>query len=167
MNNAARAPDRRRIVEADPDEFRDLVEANLTSVLLSLQHEIAQMLRLGTSGAIVNIGSVRSLRAQAGSPGYTATKHAVLGLTRTAALECAESGIRVNAVCPGATDTPMMRAAMQQRGEGETEAARRLSLLGRLGTPEEVAQAVVWLCSPASALLTGEAITADGGYLLR
>lgn len=165
VNNAAITPDRRRIVDADPEEFRRLIEINLTSVLLSLKYEIAQMLRQGTSGSVVNIGSIRALRAQAGSPAYTSAKHGVIGLTRTAALEYAPFGIRVNAVCPGAIDTPMVREARRAREESEADMAQRMSLLGRLGTPEEVARANLWLCSSASSLITGQVITADGGYL--
>lgn len=167
VNNAAITPDRRRIVDADPEQFRRLLEVNLTSVLLSLKYEIAQMLRQGTSGSVVNIGSVRSFRAQPGSPAYTSAKHGVIGLTRTAALEYAQFGVRVNAVCPGAIDTPMVREARRARAESEDDMAQRMSLLGRLGTPDEVAQATLWLCSPASSLITGQAISADGGYLTR
>ncbi|MDR7303949.1 SDR family NAD(P)-dependent oxidoreductase [Haloactinomyces albus] len=167
VNNAAITPDRHRIVDADPEQFRHILDINLTSMLLSLKYEIAQLLRQGTPGSIVNVGSVRSFRAGSGAPAYTSAKHGVIGLTRTAALEYAEFGVRVNAVCPGAIDTPMVREARQAREESESDMAGRLSLLGRLGTPEEVAQANLWLCSPASSLITGQAITADGGYLTR
>lgn len=167
VNNAACPPDRTRIVDLDVESFRRVLDVNLTSVLLCLKYEIAQMLAQGGPAAVVNIGSIRSMRAQVGSPAYTAAKHAIIGLTRTAALEYAEAGIRVNAVCPGAIDTPMVRKARTERGESEADMAARLSLLGRLGTPEEVAQASLWLCSPASSLVTGQALVADGGYLIR
>ncbi|RBM20934.1 SDR family oxidoreductase [Prauserella sp. PE36] len=165
VNNAALTPDRAGIVDTDLGEWHRLLAVNLTGVLLCLKYELAWLRRQGEGGAIVNVGSVRSLRAKAGSPAYTATKHGVLGLTRTAALEHASEGIRVNAVCPGAIDTPMAREARAARGESEAAMAARLSPLGRLGTAEEIAETNVWLCSPTCELITGQAIVADGGYL--
>lgn len=167
VNNAACPPDRERIVDAEVELFRRVLEVNLVSMLLCLKFEVAQMLEQGGRSSVVNIGSTRSFRGKAGSPAYTAAKHAVIGLTRTAALEYGEAGIRVNAVCPGAIETPMTRRSRDARGESETEMAARLGLLGRLGSPEEVAQATLWLCSPASSLVTGQALVADGGYLTR
>lgn len=167
VNNAACPPDGERIVDADVEAFREVVEINLTSVLVCLKHELAQMLGQGGPGSIVNIGSIRSFRARTGSPAYTAAKHAIIGLTRAAALECSGTGVRVNAVCPGAIDTPMLREARSARGESEAAMAARLGTLGRLGTPDEVAQASLWLCSSASSLVTGQALVADGGYLIR
>lgn len=167
VNNAACPPDRERIVDVDPQRSQQVLDVNLTGVLLCLKYEISQMLRQGEPASVVNVGSIRSMRAQAGSPAYTAAKHAIIGLTRTAALEYASDAIRVNAVCPGAVDTPMVRAAREARGEPEKDMGARLSLLGRLGTPEEVAQATLWLCSSASSLVTGQTIVADGGYLTR
>ncbi|MEB3366431.1 SDR family NAD(P)-dependent oxidoreductase [Saccharopolyspora mangrovi] len=165
VNNAACPPDRERIVDADVESFREVVEINLTSVLVCLKYELAQMLGRGGPGSIVNIGSIRSFRAGAGSPAYTAAKHAIIGLTRTAALECSGTGVRVNAVCPGAIDTPMLRQSRSTRAEGAV--AAHLGTLGRLGTPDEVAQASLWLCSSASSLVTGQALVADGGYLIQ
>lgn len=167
VNNAACRPDGERIVDADVEVFREIMEINLTSVLVCLKHELAQLLGQGGPGSIVNIGSIRSFRARAGSPAYTAAKHAIIGLTRTAALECAGTGVRVNAVCPGAIDTPMLRESRSTRGETEDPIAARPGTLGRLGTPEEVARASMWLCSSASSLITGQALVADGGYLTR
>lgn len=167
VNNAACPPDHERIVDADVEVFREVVEINLTSVLVCLKNELAQMLGQGGPGSIVNIGSIRSFRARAGSPAYTAAKHAIIGLTRAAALECAGTEVRVNAVCPGAIDTPMLRESRSVRGETEATTAARLGTLGRLGTPEEVAQASLWLCSSASSLVTGQALVADGGYLIK
>ncbi|MDI2027749.1 SDR family oxidoreductase [Saccharopolyspora sp. TS4A08] len=164
VNNAACPPDSDRIVDADVEVFRQVVEVNLTSVLACLKHELAQMVDQGGPGAIVNIGSIRSFRARAGSPAYTAAKHAIIGLTRTAALECAGTGVRVNAVCPGAIDTPMLRGSRSARGDTEAATTARQ---GELGTPEEVAHASLWLCSSASSLVTGQALVADGGYLIR
>lgn len=167
VNNAACPPDRQRIVDADAEVFRQVMEINLTSVLVCLKYELAQMFRKGGPGSIVNIGSIRSFRARACSPAHTTAKHAIIGLTRAASLECSGTEVRVNAICPGAIDTPMLREARAARGETEEEMAARLSTLRRLGTPEEVAQASLWLCSTASSLVTGQTLVADGGFLIR
>src|SRR6202022_3643980 len=98
---------------------------------------------------------------------YTATKHGVIGLTKTAAIEYAGSGIRVNAVAPGAIDTPMLRGAMAARGSKEEDVLARLSLIGRFGKPTEIARAVLWLCSDESTYTLGHVLAVDGGYLAR
>lgn len=165
VNNAAIAPDRRGFVESDMAVFDRVLAVNLRGVMLCLKFELAQMIRQG-AGAIVNMGSIRSLRAGAAAPAYTAAKHAVLGLSRVAARDHAANGVRVNTVCPGVIDTPMLRAARDARGEDEASHSAGASLMRRLGTPEEVAAAVVWCCSPASSFVTGQEIVVDGGYLL-
>ena len=150
------------------EETFDLVIAiNLRSVFLCLKHEITAMKAAGTAGSIVNIASTNSFKPQLGQPAYTASKHGVLGLTRSAALEYARDGIRVNAICPGAIDTPMLRRAMEERGNDPKSTAQRLSLLGRFGEPSEIAQAALWLCSDGSSFTTGHALSVDGGYLSR
>jgi NAD(P)-dependent dehydrogenase (short-subunit alcohol dehydrogenase family) len=123
------------------------------------------MLAEGTGGSIVNIASTNSFRPQRDQPVYTAGKHAVLGLTRSAALDYADHGIRVNAICPGAIDTPMLRAAMQRRGRAPEEVAGRLTRFGRFGTADEIAAAAVWLCCDESSFTTGHALAVDGGML--
>jgi NAD(P)-dependent dehydrogenase (short-subunit alcohol dehydrogenase family) len=119
----------------------------------------------GASASIVNIASTNSFRPQPNQPAYTASKHAVLGLTRSAAMDYAAHGIRVNAICPGAIDTPMLRDAMARRGRDPDEVAGRLSRFGRFGTPDEIAAAAVWLCSADSSFTTGHALAVDGGML--
>lgn len=167
VNNAAIAPDNHPVAELDEDEFDKIIRVNLKSVALCLKYEIAQLLRQGSAGSIVNIGSVNSYRPQPNSAAYTAAKHGVIGLTKTASLDHARRGIRVNAVCPGAIDTPMIRAALDRIGETEENFAPVLSLFGRFGRPEEVAQASLWLCSDQSSYVTGHSLAADGGYLSR
>ena len=125
------------------------------------------MLAAGRGGAIVNIASTNSFRPQPHQSAYTASKHGVLGMTRNAAVDYGKDGIRINAVCPGAIDTPMLRAAMERRGRQPEEVAGRLSLFGRFGQPDEIAQACLWLCSDESSFTTGHALAVDGGYLAR
>jgi len=163
VNNAAQPPDHRSVVGADLNEFDRLIAVNLRGVLACMKHQAAQMLDQG-SGSIVNIGSTSSFRPQPGSPAYAAAKHGVLGLTRTASSELAQHGIRVNAVCPGATRTPMLEEAMRRRGVTEADHAERLSQFGRLAEPEEIAEASLWLASSRSSFVTGHALAVDGGY---
>ncbi|OZC53176.1 SDR family oxidoreductase [Rhodococcus sp. RS1C4] len=165
VSNAAIAPDRHCIVDVDEAEFARMLTVNLTSVLLCMKFQIRAMLDADRGGSIVNIGSVRSLRALAGSPGYTATKHAVVGLSNTAALEYASAGIRVNTVCPGPIDTPMLRQARARRGETAESDTKTRTPLGRLGAPDEVARTSLWLCSDAASFVTGQTIAVDGGFL--
>ncbi|QHI97437.1 SDR family oxidoreductase [Xylophilus rhododendri] len=133
---------------------------NLRGVWTFMKHELLQMKRQG-SGAIVNCSSLGGLVGLAGRAAYHASKHGVIGLTKAAALDVAATGIRVNAVCPGCIDTPM--------GEEIDPAAMReflkLQPIGRLGRPEEVAAAVLWLCSPAASMVLGVALPVDGGFV--
>ena len=121
----------------------------------------------GDRSRIVNIASTNSFRPQHDQPAYTASKHAVLGLTRSAAYDYASQGIRINAICPGSIDTPMLRNAMARRGRDSEDVMDRLSLLGRFGRPAEIAAATLWLCSDASSFTTGHALAVDAGYLAR
>ena len=167
VNAAAIENEATALHECDDAAF-DLVQAvNVRGVFLCMKHEIAAMLANGRGGTIVNIASTNSFRPQSNQPAYTAAKHAVIGLTRSAALDYSGQGIRINAICPGTIDTPMLRAAMERRGRDPQEVASRLSLLGRLGTPEEIAAATLWLCSDASSFTVGHALAVDAGYLAR
>lgn len=141
-------------------EAYDAVNAvNLKGVWTFLKHELIQMKKQG-SGAIVNCSSLGGLIGLAGRAAYHATKHGVIGLTKSAALDVAAQGIRVNAICPGCIDTPM--------GEEIDPAAMKEFLkeqpIGRMGTSEEIAATVLWLCSPASSLVVGVALPVDGGF---
>lgn len=167
VNNAAITPDVLPIAEADMAVFDKVLNVDLRSVMLCMKYEIRQFLAQGSGGSIVNIGSVSSVRPQPGNAAYVAAKHGVIGLTKTGSLEYAPQGIRVNAVLPGAIDTPMLRGALEGAGFTEAEYAPQLSLLGRFGKPEEVAQASAWLCSDAASYVTGHSLAVEGGYLTR
>jgi NAD(P)-dependent dehydrogenase (short-subunit alcohol dehydrogenase family) len=167
VNNAAVTPDTHPIAELDEAEFDRILAVDLKGVALCLKYEISQMLKQGDGGAIVNIGSVSSFRPQPENAAYVAAKHGVIGLTKTASLENAPLGVRVNTVCPGAIDTPMVRGALETVGMTEAEFAPIISLLGRFGQPEEVAQASLWLCSDQSSYVTGAALSVDAGYTSR
>ncbi|MFM2070002.1 MAG: hypothetical protein RLZZ623_265 [Actinomycetota bacterium] len=154
--------------ECDDNIFDRVMDVNVRSIFLCMKYEIAAMLATSADGdgaSIVNIASTNSFRPQPNQPAYTASKHAVLGLTRSAAMDYAGHGIRVNAICPGAIDTPMLRDAMARRGRDPDEVAGRLSRFGRFGTPDEIAAAAVWLCSADSSFTTGHALAVDGGML--
>ncbi len=147
------------------EDFDRMIAVNLRSVFLCMKHEINAMLPAG--GAIVNIASTNSYRPQPHQSAYTASKFGVLGITKSAAVDYAPKGIRINAICPGAIDTPMLRGAIEKRGRDPQEVANRLSLNGRFGTPDEIAAAALWLCSDASGFTIGHALAVDGGYLAR
>lgn len=150
-------------VECTEENWDRTLAINLKGVWLCMKAEIAQMLKQG-GGAIVNTASVAGLVGFAGLPAYVASKHAVVGLTKTAALEYAKSGIRINAVCPGVIHTPMVERLFQNNPQaGERIAA--LEPIGRLGKPEEIAEAVVWLCSDAASFVTGLPMAVDGGLI--
>ena len=145
------------------DNWERVISVNLTGVWLCMKYEIAQMLQQDR-GAIVNTASAAGLVGARGIPAYVASKHGVVGLTKTAALEYARAGIRVNAVCPGVIRTPMVERVLGDRPRAEAR-LRELQPVGRLGTPDEVAEAVVWLCSDAASFVTGHAMSVDGGMV--
>jgi glucose 1-dehydrogenase len=153
------------LADCADDDFDRMMNVNTTGLFTCMKHELRAILDHGNGGSIVNIASTNSFRPQHGQPAYTASKHAVLGLTRSAALDYARHGIRVNAICPGAIDTPMLHAAMERRGRSADDVAGRLSPLGRFGRPDEIAAAAMWLCSDASSFTTGHALAVDGGML--
>ncbi len=152
-------------VEYEEEDWDRVLTVDLKSVWLCLKHEIAQMLHQG-GGAIVNTASLAGLVGLPGSSPYVAAKHGVIGLTKTAALEYATHGVRVNAVCPGVFDTPLVDrivAATPDRKDLYLDAQP----IGRLGAPAELAEAVVWLCSDRASFVTGAALPVDGGYTAR
>ncbi len=148
-------------VEYPQERWDRVIATNLTGVWLCMKHEIQQMLRQA-AGCIVNTASVAGLVGFAGGGAYAASKHAVVGLTRTAALEYAQNGIRVNCVCPGYIETPLIAPSMADPSRLAAMVAKEP--VGRLGKPEEVAELVLWLCSDAASFVTGSAIAVDGGY---
>jgi NAD(P)-dependent dehydrogenase (short-subunit alcohol dehydrogenase family) len=163
VNAAGIAEAGRPLAEYPDDVFLDVLSTNAAGVFRCLRAELGQMLRQG-GGSIVNVASVAGLRGFPLHAGYSAAKFAVVGLTRTAAVEVARSGIRVNAVCPAFVDTPMIR---DQAGGDEAALARLAAFqpVGRLGRPEEVADAILWLLSDAAGFVTGAALNMDGGAL--
>lgn len=144
------------------DNFDRVNAMNLRGVWACMKHELRQMRGQGR-GAIVNCSSLGGLVGLPGRASYHASKHGVLGLTKSAALEYAPRGIRINAVCPGTIDTPMV-ADMVAKGELDMDEAVRNQPIGRLGTADEIAAAVLWLCSPAASFVVGVALPVDGGY---
>lgn len=147
----------------EPAEVFDRVNAiNLRGVWACMKHELAQM-RSQSSGAIVNCSSMGGLVGIPGRAAYHASKHGVLGLTSSAALEYAPRGIRINAVCPGTIATPMV-TDMIDKGELDRAAAIAAQPINRLGDPQEIAAAVLWLCSPGASFVVGVALPVDGGY---
>lgn len=139
------------------------VGVNLKGVWLCMKYEIQQMLKQG-KGAIVNTASIAGLVGFQGLPAYTSSKHGVIGLTKTAALEYAKLGIRVNAVCPGVIKTPMIDRFTGKNKEAEKQ-FENMEPVGRMGQPEEVAEAAIWLCSDAASFVTGDAMAVDGGWI--
>ena len=149
--------------DEDADVFDRVTAVNLRGVWACMKHELRQMRAQG-SGAIVNCSSLGGLVGIPGRASYHASKHGVIGLTSSAALEYAPRGVRINAVCPGIFDTPMV-ASMIESGELDRAAAEAAEPIGRLGRAEEIAQAVLWLCSPGASFVVGVALPVDGGYV--
>ena len=152
-------------VECSEDNFDRTLAINLKGVWLCMKYEIPQMLKQG-GGVIVNTASVAGLVGFEGGPAYNASKHGVVGLTRTAALEYATRNIRVNCVCPGVIRTPMVERVIDSGGFSEQQIIAG-EPIGRMGRPEEIAQAVVWLLSDAASFVTGHPMAIDGGWVAR
>jgi NAD(P)-dependent dehydrogenase (short-subunit alcohol dehydrogenase family) len=145
------------------DVWNNVISTNLTGVWLSMKFEIQQMLEQG-SGVIVNMSSVLGQVGFANAAADVASKHGILGLTKTAALEYANKGIRINAVCPGFVYTPMLERSGIEEDSDLYHILAGLHPIKRLGNPEEIANAVTWLCSSEASFITGESLTIDGGY---
>jgi len=152
------------LVEYRESDWDRLMSVNLTGVFLAMRAEIEVMLAQG-SGSIVNTASVSGLVGIANLAAYGATKHGVIGLTKAVALEVAGSGIRVNAVCPGSVDTPLVHKAGAVPGSARRRAAEERQPMGRLAESEEIAEAVVWLLSDMASMVTGHPLAVDGGYV--
>lgn len=161
VNNAGIGGAWARTADYPLDDWARVLAVNLSGVFYCMQQELRQMTAQG-SGAIVNVASIAGQRALANAPAYTASKHGVIGLTRTAAQEYARQNIRVNAVCPVFTRTPLFQGMI----EGNDRLAERLVQnipARRFGEPEEIAAAILWLCSDAAGFVTGQALNVDGG----
>lgn len=160
-NNAGMSGVAAGVVDCTEEQWNRTIALNLTGVWLSMKYEIPRMLETG-GGAIVNTSSGAGLVGFAALPAYVASKHGVVGLTKSAALEFVRSGIRVNAICPGTTRTPMIEAYIG--GDPNVEKMMTMaSPLGRMAHPDEMAEAAVWLCSDAASFVTGVALPVDAG----
>ena len=162
FNNAGVQSPAIETADAASEEFDRVTAINLKSVWMCMKYELQQMRKQG-SGAIVNNSSIGGLIGLPGRAIYHAAKHGVIGLTKSAALEYAARGITINAVCPGTINTPMV-ADMIAKDPEAMEGIMKMQPIGRLGTPEEVASAVLWLCSPGAAFVIGHALAIDGGF---
>ena len=166
FNNAGIEGQLGSTAESSEENIDRTIAINLKGLWLCLRRELQVMLGQGGAGAIVNMSSVAGLVGFENLPAYVASKHGVIGLTKTAALECATRGIRVNAVCPGVIHTEMI-----DRVTGKDPAIEQqfvnMEPMGRMGTPQEIAEAAVWLCSPAASFITGQALAIDGGLIAR
>jgi NAD(P)-dependent dehydrogenase (short-subunit alcohol dehydrogenase family) len=162
FNNAGVQSPPVETADTTSEEFDRVNAINLKSVWLCMKYELLQM-RKQDSGAIVNNSSIGGLIGLPGRAIYHATKHGVIGLTKSAALEYAARGIRINAICPGVIDTPMVAAMVANEPEAMKDIMKEQPI-GRLGKPEEVASAVLWLCSPGAGFVIGHALAVDGGF---
>ena len=163
FNNAGIGGEVAKTADYPEEEWDRILNVNLKSVWLCMKYEIPVMEKQG-SGAIVNTASIYGLAGAAGYIAYNAAKHGVVGITKTAALEYATAGIRINAVCPGYIRTPMTQPGIDANPELERRMVSQTPM-ARLGRPEEIAEAVVWLCSDAASFVTGHTLTPDGGYM--
>ena len=161
-NNAGVLGTSCRMTEYEEAVWDRVMNVNLKGVWLCMKYEIPQMVKYG-GGAIVNTASTFGLVGSPNRTAYVASKHGIVGLTRAAALEFAKDHIRVNAVCPGVIRTPIIDQAIADDPQREKWLLERHPI-GRMGTPADIAEAVVWLCSDASSFVTGLAMTVDGGY---
>jgi NAD(P)-dependent dehydrogenase (short-subunit alcohol dehydrogenase family) len=165
VNGAAIETENARLADCTEADFDRLMRVNLRSVFLCMKYEIRQMLAQGDGGTIVNIASIDGFRSRATAAAYGASKHAVIGLTKAVAIEYAGDGIRINAIAPGAIDTPMLTAAIEKRGGHYDAVIRRMSPVGRFGRASEIAEAALWLCSDRSSFTVGHVLAVDAGYL--
>jgi NAD(P)-dependent dehydrogenase (short-subunit alcohol dehydrogenase family) len=162
FNNAGIEGDVMDTHETSERNFDRVMAINVKGVWLCMKYEIRQM-RKQRSGAIVNTASVAGLSGFRGLPIYVASKHAVVGLTKSAALECAEVGVRINAVCPGPVDTPMMERITNNEGQPTRKDYEAFVPMHRYAVPQEIANTVVWLCSAQASYITGVTMRVDGG----
>lgn len=163
FNNAGIEGIRGTTVDCTEENWDKTIAINLKGVWLCMKYQLPELLKQG-SGSIVNCASIAGMIGYQDLPAYVASKHGIIGLTKTAALEFAKSGIRINAVCPGVIKTPMIDRLTGNNKEAENQYAS-MEPIGRLGRPEEIANAVVWLCSDEASFITGHAMAVDGGWL--
>jgi len=166
VNNAGIEGRFASITELSEADWDQVLGINLKGTFLGLQHQARAMLAAGNGGAIVNVGSVNSFLGVATGAAYCTSKHGLIGLTSSVSAELASQGIRVNLVCPGIIDTPMHKRLRRDIGDEVYDQALPSVHLQRAGEPEEIAQAIVFLCSDAASYITGTTLTPDGGFTL-
>jgi NAD(P)-dependent dehydrogenase (short-subunit alcohol dehydrogenase family) len=169
FNNAGVGADGKRLLTYDlnklPEEdWHRVIDVNLTGAWLCLKYEVMQMMKQ-KYGSIVFTGSVAALKAAPGLGAYSASKHGLVGLTKTAAREFAQYGIRVNMICPGPTENTLLYENLSSTSPEITKETLKEIPIGRLGKPEDMAKAVIWLCSDASSYITGHALPLEGGWI--
>lgn len=165
FNNAGIGGDQVPITDYSAETWQSVIEVNLVGVFNCVQAELSRMQEQDAGGVIVNNSSILGKVGFETSSGYVAAKHGVLGLTKTAALENGQTGVRVNAVCPGFIETPLLTEGGISSDSEMREQIESRHAMNRLGTPEEVANAVLWLCDDDASFVTGEALGVEGGYL--
>ncbi len=168
FNNAGVSDTPRRLVDFEAESWHRMIEVNMTSVFYCMKHEVRQFLKQDPHderrGAIVNTSSGAGIIAAPGQPHYTAAKHGVLGLTKVGAQEYGAEGVRVNAICPGVTDTPMLTSALPKEILDEV---LKTMPDGKLGRADDVAAAAIWLCSDEARWVNGQSLVVDGGGIVR
>jgi NAD(P)-dependent dehydrogenase (short-subunit alcohol dehydrogenase family) len=165
FNNAGVGEPLKRLSKTSEENWDRVMATNLKGVYLCMKYELPVMFKQG-KGAIVNTASLAGLKGLPGQAAYVASKHGVVGLTKSAAIEYATSGIRINAVCPGVIDTPLIAPNMKDRPQVQ-KAYIDMEPIGRLGKPEEIAAAVLWLCSDEASFVVGSVFPVDGGVVAR
>ena len=163
FNNAGIEGIKANTYDCTEENWDKTIGINLKGIWLCMKYEIPEMLKQG-KGVIINCASVAGLIGFAGLPAYVASKHGIIGLTKTTALEYAKQGLRVNAVCPGVIQTPMIDRITGKTKE-KIEEFKGLEPIGRFGLPEEIANSVVWMCSDEASFVTGHAMAVDGGFV--
>lgn len=164
VNNAAMAPDGNPIVDFDEEYWDKLHSVDLKGVALCLKYELRQMIQQGTGGSIVNIASVIIEKVSPNACAYVAAKCGVRGLTQVAAVEGGQYHIRVNSICPGDVETPMLMKFLEDNGQDPVEYAKATIPLGRFAKPEEIGRTSLWLCSDDASYVSGANFVIDGGY---
>jgi NAD(P)-dependent dehydrogenase (short-subunit alcohol dehydrogenase family) len=155
------------VTDCSPENWSRIIDVNLTGAFFSMQAEIGEMLRHGEPAAVVNISSNFGIVGQRGMPAYCASKHGLIGLSKSAALDYADRGVRVNVVSPGPIATPLLESFTGTSGSGLLDSIKSSVPMRRIGSAEEVAEAVVWLLSENASYVTGAVLSVDGGYVVQ